>query len=147
MESVARSSILGALDGTITSFAVIAGAVAGELNENAVYIVGAASIAADGLSMAIAEYISVDETPYAWRSALACFVSFVLFGAIPLLAFAAGDFLATVILSLTSLMLISYARTRLGKGLLLKSMVKTVGLGVVAGLVAYGVGFVANYLM
>lgn len=51
-----RDWILGALDGSVTTFAAVAGVVAAGLSADFVLIVGAANIVADGFSMAVANY-------------------------------------------------------------------------------------------
>lgn len=50
-------AVLGAVDGGITSFAVVAGAVGGELSSVVVVILGFASLLADGFSMAVSNYL------------------------------------------------------------------------------------------
>ncbi|CAM9698772.1 unnamed protein product, partial [Ectocarpus sp. 8 AP-2014] len=53
-----KAAVFGALDGVLTSFAVVAGASGGGLGTQAVLIVGVSSIVADGLSMGLGEYLS-----------------------------------------------------------------------------------------
>jgi VIT1/CCC1 family predicted Fe2+/Mn2+ transporter len=53
-----KSAIYGGLDGTITTFAVVAGVAGASLNAGVVLILGFANLIADGLSMAIGDYIS-----------------------------------------------------------------------------------------
>ncbi len=52
-----RDLIYGANDGIITTFAVVAGVAGGSLSQSAVLIVGAANLAADGLSMAVGNFL------------------------------------------------------------------------------------------
>jgi hypothetical protein len=49
--------VLGAIDGGITSFAVVAGAVGGGFSSIVVVIMGFASLLADGFSMAVSNYL------------------------------------------------------------------------------------------
>jgi len=51
-------AMLGAVDGGITSFAVVAGAVGGGFSSLVVVILGFASLLADGFSMAVSNYLS-----------------------------------------------------------------------------------------
>ena len=51
-----RDWIYGGIDGTVTTFAIVAGAVGAELPAKAVIILGAANVLADGFSMAAANY-------------------------------------------------------------------------------------------
>jgi VIT1/CCC1 family predicted Fe2+/Mn2+ transporter len=50
-------AVLGATDGGITSFAVVAGAVGGGFSSLVVVILGVASLLADGFSMAVSNYL------------------------------------------------------------------------------------------
>ena len=51
--------VYGANDGLITTFAVVAGVAGGALSSRATVIVGAADLFADGLSMAVGNYLSI----------------------------------------------------------------------------------------
>ena len=50
-------AVLGAIDGGITSFAVVAGAVGGGFGSLVVVVLGFASLVADGFSMAVSNYL------------------------------------------------------------------------------------------
>lgn len=52
-----RDAILGAIDGAITTFAVVAGSVGGGFSSTVVIVLGVASLLADGLSMAVSNYL------------------------------------------------------------------------------------------
>lgn len=61
-----KSSVYGGLDGIITTFAVVAGAAGATLGSGVVLILGFANLIADGLSMAIGDYLSTkSELEYA----------------------------------------------------------------------------------
>ncbi|AMB94784.1 VIT1/CCC1 transporter family protein [Aerococcus sanguinicola] len=53
-----KSMVYGGLDGIITTFAVVAGAIGGDLNMEVILILGFANLLADGISMAIGDYLS-----------------------------------------------------------------------------------------
>jgi vacuolar iron transporter family protein len=53
-----KSAVYGGLDGIITSFAVVAGVTGGLLSAGVVIVIGFANLIADGISMAIGDYIS-----------------------------------------------------------------------------------------
>lgn len=53
-----KSAIYGGLDGTITTFAVVAGVAGASLSTGIVLILGFANLIADGISMAIGDYLS-----------------------------------------------------------------------------------------
>ena len=154
--SLLRASLLGGVDGVITSFAIVAGTHAGELDVDTLWIIGVSSLVADGLAMGVSEYLSSSsarakgeqleqrgETVAASPLALgvACFVSFVLCGVVPtvLYALTAGR-LAVAMFSLVELMLLGAARTRFTRERLLWGVAQTAALGAAAGAVAYGVG-------
>ena len=64
-------AVLGAIDGGITSFAVVAGAFGGGFSGLVIVVMGFASLLADGFSMAASNYLSTrsqqDETEHARR--------------------------------------------------------------------------------
>jgi len=53
-----KSAVYGGLDGIVTTFAVVAGAAGASLSAGVVLILGFANLFADGLSMAIGDYLS-----------------------------------------------------------------------------------------
>lgn len=55
--SYLRDFIYGAIDGTVTTFAVVAGATGAKLGATVVVIMGLANLLADGLSMAVSNYL------------------------------------------------------------------------------------------
>lgn len=61
-----KSLVYGGLDGIITTFAVVAGVAGASLSASVVLILGLANLIADGLSMAIGDYLSTKaENEYA----------------------------------------------------------------------------------
>ena len=52
-----RDWIYGGIDGTVTTFAVVAGVVGAELSLSVVLILGVANLIADGFSMAASNYL------------------------------------------------------------------------------------------
>ncbi len=54
--SYLRDWVYGGIDGTVTTFAVVAGVVGADLSTKALLILGAANLVADGFSMAAANY-------------------------------------------------------------------------------------------
>jgi VIT1/CCC1 family predicted Fe2+/Mn2+ transporter len=99
-----RELVYGSNDGIITTFAVVAGVAGGNLPPAVVLICGAANLVADGLSMAVGNYVSIrahesvleaqglpEEEASPVRHGLATFASFVLAGALPLLPYLVSD--------------------------------------------------------
>jgi len=102
MEKFLPEFVYGATDGTVTTFAIVAGAIGANLSRTAVLVIGIASVLADGYSMGVSNYLSEsarheqagepqkvykDHTPLA--TAIATFVSFVAMGTLPLIPFLA----------------------------------------------------------
>ncbi len=97
--------VYGGIDGAITTFAVVAGAMGASLSSSIVLILGFANLFADGFSMAVSNYLSTKsqleihrhhtdykfikrEAKHPVKSASATFLSFFVIGLIPLLSFA-----------------------------------------------------------
>lgn len=56
-QSYLRDAVYGAIDGTVTTFAVVAGVAGAALDEAVVVILGMANLLADGFSMAVSNYL------------------------------------------------------------------------------------------
>lgn len=56
--SLLRDAMLGAVDGAITTFAVVAGSIGGGFSATVVIVLGMAGLLADGFSMAVSNYLS-----------------------------------------------------------------------------------------
>ncbi len=56
-------AVYGAIDGTVTTFAVVAGAIGADLSPRVVLILGAANLLADGFSMACGSGRSATSPP------------------------------------------------------------------------------------
>jgi vacuolar iron transporter family protein len=55
--SYLRDLVYGAIDGTVTTFAVVAGARGADLGDSVIVILGVANLLADGFSMAVSNYL------------------------------------------------------------------------------------------
>ncbi|WP_166825879.1 VIT1/CCC1 transporter family protein [Thalassoroseus pseudoceratinae] len=56
-QSYLRDLVYGAIDGLVTTFAVVAGAIGAELSSRLIIIFGLANLIADGFSMAVSNYL------------------------------------------------------------------------------------------
>ena len=97
-----RDLVYGASDGIVTTFAVVSGVAGGALSPTAVLVVGAANLAADGLSMGVGNFLSIraheraraaenlpEEEAFPSKHGLATFAAFVIAGSVPLLPYLA----------------------------------------------------------
>ncbi len=57
--SYLRDFIYGAIDGAVTTFAIVAGAAGASLGDSVVVIMGLANLFADGFSMAVSNYLGI----------------------------------------------------------------------------------------
>jgi VIT1/CCC1 family predicted Fe2+/Mn2+ transporter len=109
-----RDLVYGANDGIITTFAVVSGVAGGQLSQLAVLVVGAANLAADGVSMGVGNFLAIraDERAreseglpelerHPWKHGLATLIAFVVAGAVPLTPYL---FLGTSALVLSTVM-------------------------------------------
>jgi VIT1/CCC1 family predicted Fe2+/Mn2+ transporter len=160
-----RDLVYGANDGIITTFAVVAGVAGGALSHTAILVVGAANLAADGLSMGVGNYLAIrahesarqmEKLPvqeaYAWRHGLATLVAFVVAGALPLAPFffpiARNHRIAwSVGVTLGALFLVGAARGAVTADRWWKAGSEMLALGVVVAAAAYGAGALAAIVM
>ena len=158
-----RDLTYGALDGAITTMAVVAGTAGAHLAPRVGIILGLANLLADGLSMGASNYLGLkseleqtgasvaEETP--WRHGLATTVAFVVVGALPLLGYVLGPRCGVSILSAsTALTALALLGTGAMRGPLMRrpawrSAVEMLAVGAAAGLAAYGVGSVASRVL
>lgn len=92
-----RDLVYGALDGAITTLAIIAGAWGANLGTRVVVILGLANLVGDGVSMAAGNYLGMRaelqqagkdiSVAKPWRHGLATFLAFAAVGGVPLAAF------------------------------------------------------------
>jgi VIT1/CCC1 family predicted Fe2+/Mn2+ transporter len=157
--------VYGANDGIITTFAVVAGVAGGALSHTAVLIVGAANIAADGLSMAVGNFLAIrsresaraaenlpEEEARPFRHAVATFAAFVVAGSVPLVpyvlpALREQEFAWSIVSTLTSLFAVGAARTMVTVDRWWTSGLEMLLLGAIVAATAYGAGAVIAALM
>ena len=152
-----RELVYGANDGIITTFAVVAGVAGGGLSARVVFICGVANLLADGLSMAVGNYLSIrshesvlsaeglpEEEAYPWRHGLATFLAFVVAGALPLVPYllpgSAQRFAASLVVTLVTLFGIGALRAIIGQVRWWSAGLEMLGLGAVVACVAYASG-------
>jgi VIT1/CCC1 family predicted Fe2+/Mn2+ transporter len=160
-----RDLIYGANDGIITTFAVVAGVAGGALSHTAVLVVGAANLAADGLSMGVGNYLSIrahesareaDELPeeeaHPVRHAAATFLAFVVAGAVPLIPYVLPVphrlvFAWSSIATLAALFAVGAARALVTAERWWKTGTEMLALGAVVAASAYGAGALVAWVV
>lgn len=158
--------VYGSIDGIITTFAVVAGAMGASLSSGIVLILGFANLLADGFSMAISNYLSTKsqtdlhrrhadyahvkrEAKNPRKTALVTFLSFVIMGFIPLLSFVLAfifpaltqiQFPLAIVFTAVALVLVGGVKGTITQRPLVHAALETLIIGGIAALIAYGVG-------
>lgn len=151
-----RDMVYGALDGVITTLAVISGASGASLESHVALILGLANLVADGISMGASNYLGLKseleqkgasvrrEQP--WRHGAATAAAFALIGSVPLWAFVLADPLGLPLLG-TAVVLAALALGTAGaiRGKLVgknapRSAFEMLAIGLAASAAAYFVG-------
>jgi vacuolar iron transporter family protein len=153
-----RDLIYGANDGIITTFAVVAGVAGAGISNATVLIIGAANLAADGLSMGVGNYLSIrahesaraaenlpEEEAYPTRHGGATFLAFVAAGAIPLVPYvlpsmSTGRFATSAALTFAALFAIGAARATVTTGRWWVTGLEMLTLGLVVAAAGYAAG-------
>ncbi len=158
--------VYGGIDGTITTFAVVAGAVGANLESNVIIILGFANLLADGFAMSIGAYLSAnserDKKNLQERSekkplfiGLFTYLSFIIMGFIPLIIYTTDFFnkteknlfLISSILTGIVFIAIGSLKAYISKTSFIKGILETLILGTLAAFVAYYVGDILESLV
>jgi VIT1/CCC1 family predicted Fe2+/Mn2+ transporter len=153
-----RDLVYGANDGIITTFAVVAGVAGGQLSAAAALIVGAANLAADGLSMGVGNVLAIraqesarraerlpEVEAHPWKHGLATFGAFVGAGALPLAPYGLGVAPAAAFAWSSALTLIALFAVGATRGIVTseswwRAGLEMLGLGVIVAAAAYAAG-------
>ena len=155
-----RDLVYGANDGIITTFAVVGGVTGGSLSHAAVLVIGAANLAADGVSMGAGNLLAIraheraresqnlpEEEAYPWKHGIATLLAFIVAGAIPLIPFLlplpAGDRAGwSAIATFAALFAVGAARAAITGERWWRTGLETLALGALVALAAYGAGVI-----
>lgn len=151
--------VLGANDGIITSFAVISGAAGAGLPAFVVIVLGLANLVADGISMGLSNYLSLESTKEAEarvgvsekrldhlsRHGLATALAFSSAGVLPLIPYffnisLNAQFSVAIAATAISLFVVGASRTIVTGAHWFRSGMEMLLVGGLAALAAYGVG-------
>jgi VIT1/CCC1 family predicted Fe2+/Mn2+ transporter len=164
--------VYGAIDGTVTTFAVVAGGSGAGLSSTVILILGIANLIADGFSMGVSAYLSkrtehhrgqltatgsdpaTSNTTQSLRMGLATFTAFVFARAVPLVVYLVGlirevphSFLWSSILAAATFAFIGFQKGRLTAQNTIHSVVETLLLGSAAAVLAYYLGFFLEHAL
>jgi VIT1/CCC1 family predicted Fe2+/Mn2+ transporter len=162
-----RDLVYAANDGIITTFAVVAGVQGAKLSPVVVLTLGFANLAADGLSMAVGNYLGVkseraaelgeafvesEESRHAVKHAAVTWVAFIAGGLVPLLPFLTAlpqnaASAASVYCAAAALFGVGALRTRITRRRWWHSGLEMLLVGALAGGVAYAAGLGVSYLL
>jgi VIT1/CCC1 family predicted Fe2+/Mn2+ transporter len=158
-----RDMVYGALDGVITTMAVLAGTEGASLSMRVGLILGMANLLGDGISMGASNYLGLRseleqsggsvaaEAP--WRHGLATVAAFVIVGSAPLLAFAVSPlggwrvFPVAAVLAGAALIAAGAVRATFVGKTVVRSAIEMLSVGVAAGGAAYLVGRLASFVL
>ena len=153
--------VYGSIDGTITTFAIVAGSFGASLNSAIILILGFANLFADGFSMAVSNYLSTKsqkdldikdkrEQKNPIETAIATFIAFVVIGFIPLISFVlalfipalnSNKFLFSIALTGLAFVIIGAIKGDITEKSKFKSALETLIIGGMAALIAFIVGY------
>jgi VIT1/CCC1 family predicted Fe2+/Mn2+ transporter len=158
--SLLRDFILGASDGIVTTFAVIAGVVGASLSSRVVIILGLAKLLADAISMFAGIYLGAKseieyrhlrkdkhEDVHPLTQGIIVFVSFLTIGFLPLLPFVFNlpqkFILSSIIVAIALLVVGGVRAASVGKRALVGA-IEMFLIGGAAAVAAYFVGFLLD---
>jgi vacuolar iron transporter family protein len=150
------SFVYGGSDGTVTTFAVMAGAVGAGIDTRIVLILGIANLVSDGFSMASADYMAEDSRKgeskkVVLKNSLVTFFSFVIIGFIPILPviFAAKEnqFFLSALCTLITFAAIGYLRAHVLNRSKILLAFESVVIGSTCASLAYLVGVYISKLV
>lgn len=154
-------AVFAASDGIVTTFAVVAGSGGASLSHSVILILGFANLFADGFSMAAGSFVAVEseeefeesrgkdgksEGSPLWH-AVVTFISFNLFGLIPLMPFlfpVDKPYFYSTILVIVALFMVGFMKSFFTKRNFIKSGFMTLSIGGFAAFVAYISGYLID---
>ena len=154
-----RDMVYGALDGVITTMAILAGSQGASLSPRIGLILGLANLIGDGISMGASNYLGLRseieqaggsvaaEAP--WRHGLATVAAFIVVGSLPLAAYVVAPmtgvaiFPLAVAFSVVALLVAGVVRAVFVGKTAWRSAIEMLAVGALAGIAAYLVGRIA----
>lgn len=170
LEDYLREFVYGGIDGAVTTFAVVAGATGAGFSVKVILVLGFANLIADGFSMGVGSYLStkseqelmvkrgesIKDEPSPVINGATTYVSFILVGLVPLLAYTVDAifafeldnlFLITSILTAFAFVGIGLLKSRVAKSDVKRAVAETLVLGAIAASAAYLLGNVLERII
>lgn len=162
--------VYGAIDGAVTTFAVVAGATGARFDTKIILVLGFANLIADGFSMGVGSYLSskseqelmqkrgesIKEEPSPAINGATTYVSFILVGLVPLLVYTfdaifslglSNAFGWTAVLTAFAFAGIGVLKSRVAETPIVRAVLETMVLGAIAASLAYILGDVLERLI
>lgn len=162
--------VYGGIDGAVTTFAVVAGATGARFDIKVILVLGFANLIADGFSMGVGSYLSkkseielmqkrgksTKDAPSPLINGLMTYLSFVLVGLVPLLAYTIefifdlnfnNVFLLSILSTAVAFWGIGLLKSRVAKTPVVRAVFETVALGLIAAVFAYVLGDVLERII
>ncbi len=145
--------VYGSIDGTVTTFAIVAGVAGAGLSPAVILVLGVANAFADGFSMASSNYLSEKSKDdhnqtAAIKTSIATFAAFVIVGLIPILPYifktetdTYSTFQISCIFTGLTFLIIGLIRGYLVKENWIYTALETLAIGSTAAIISYYVGF------
>lgn len=158
--------VYGGIDGAVTTFAVVAGAVGAGFSAKVLLVLGFANLIADGFSMSVGAYLSnkseqelmtkkgqsIADEPSPVINGFMTYLAFIFVGLVPLLAhtfdalFNNGEGASTRLFMIASLLTavafigIGILKSRVARTPIVRAITETLILGAIAAVLAYVLG-------
>lgn len=155
--------VYGGIDGAVTTFAVVAGATGARFDVKVLLVLGFANLIADGFSMGVGSYLStksgielkakkgesIKDEPSPVINGATTYVSFILVGLVPLLAYTidvvfgldnSNLFAISIVLTALAFIGIGLLKSRVAQTSRVRSIAETLILGAIAAGFAYVLG-------
>lgn len=157
--------VYGGVDGLVTTFAIVTASMGIGASAGTILVLGIANVIADAWSMGSSDYLSShaeaeqgerehDEKP-PFNTASATFVAFIIVGFVPLVPFIIALFVPTfsasagwvsIVATMVTFLIVGYVSGSVSGAGRVKSAFRTFGVGAVAAVIAFGVGWLLKDL-
>lgn len=159
MKQYLSEFMYGGIDGIVTTFSMIAGALGGNIDHKTILVLGISSILADAYGMGVSRYLSSEieikqgilKEKTAIMSAIATFIAFILIGIIPLLPFFffekdTAQMIAVILGSIAFFKIGSIKAYFLNEPIIKNGFI-TLFLGISSAFISYYLGYILHKLL